>query len=188
MNLRSVFRSEDNKQLIFSRNSQDSACSSRHIYNRTQSNRDTEIERDDSSFRVLERLSISRSFAEPNNAQHECFLAESRDPEEHEECSQVDERSNQDCGRTEPSPTRSESDTFFAPRHSFREEDFGSCEQSILNGGLKRANPIYESESEAEHLEQNSHYMKRRRSGLHSGGSYLSTPKPLFWGERLSSE
>ena len=169
-NLRNVFRSDD-IQLMFARGSQESTCSSRHILTFAPNNRDTEIDHDE--------FSISRSSDEHNNTER-VFVTESRDPEEYEDCSQTDSRSTDDCERTEPSPTRSEIDTCFPSRN----EDSGARD-FFLSSGLKRANPIYESESEAEHLENN-HYMKRRRSI--ALGKRLSSIKPLFWAERLTSE
>ena len=191
-NLRNVFRSAadgDRKLFFFADgSSQESTCSSRHVQIFAPNNKDTEIDHDEYGIHAIERLSISRSSAEHNNTERVFFPeSTSRDPEEYEDYSQTDGRSTNDCERTASSPTTSEIDIFCPSSKVSVDKDSGAREFFLSrSGGLKRANPIYESESEAEHVENNRHCMKRRR--VIALGNHLSTTKPLFWAERLSSE
>jgi len=115
---------------------------------------------------------------------HDYLIADSRDPGDDEIHIQRDERSNDDGERTAAHPVANEMLTI-ARRSSTEDDRFP---QEFLNNGtsgLKRANPIYESESEAEHNVEISVQARKRRS---LGGGQVVGPTPLYWNERLSVE
>ena len=173
-NYRNVFRNDDSTS-IFDRGTNDS--SPLHISSRASKSRENEIDHDDeNSIQILERLSLSPSSMEPENERAFLF-AESRDPDEFEECSYTENRSGTESDRTECVSSTDEFDRNLPSRRN-------SCEEEP-SGALKRANPIYESETEAEHIDIHP-YVKRRRSVV--SGYPMSNTKPLFWAERLSSE
>jgi hypothetical protein len=172
-NYRDVFRS-DEKTSMFDRGSNDS--SPLHILSRAPKIRENEIDHDENSIQILERLSLSPSSMEPDS-EREFLFAESRDPDEFEQCSYTENRSGAESDRTECVSSTDEYDRILPSRRT-------SCEEES-SGALKRANPIYESETEAEHVDINP-YVKRRRNVV--AGFPLSNTKPLFWAERLSSE
>jgi len=146
-----------------------------------QKSRDYERDDDDESdLPIIEKLSLSLSSFELENDRG-WLMADSREPEDTEDRSQIqiDGRNNDDGERTGSMSTKREA--FCNPT-----EDGAPDVHEYFNvSGLKRANPIYESESEAEHhVEFNRDFVKRRRNIVTSKQS----PTPLYWGARLSSE
>lgn len=170
------FCSQDRHELPF-RQSQDSIQN----FSSSEKRRDLECERDDygSDVPIIEKLSISLSSTEQEN----WLVADSRDPEDNDDRLFRESRSSGDGERTGSLPTIA--NVFSVSRRNSAEEESGAHE-FFLSNSLKRANPIYESDSEAEyHAEINREYTKRRRS--HVGGKRVP-PTPLYWTERFSTE
>lgn len=134
---------------------------------------------------IIEKLSLSQSSADFNNGRH-CFISDSREPVECEDRIQsyTSCRSNDDGERT-ASSSPSEVNTLNILKRTSNDEE--ACPHDLcLGSSLKRANPVYESESESEeHIEFNRLHVKRRRS-IVLDKHHSATP--LFWTERLSAE
>lgn len=132
----------------------------------------TDCERDgdesnDSTLPVIQKLSISLS------SSREFILEDSRDQEE--ETDYHDERRT-DAMPREPSEAKN--------LHVGRSHH--EIQGHVSLNSLKRANPIYESDNEAEvQVEERSHYIKRRRQ---STGYQPTTTTPLYWTEKLAME
>lgn len=130
-------------------------------------------------------FSISREVflvpSELNSGERQHLVSDSRDPQDNN-CREA----NEDEIRTEPQKVPS--DLFSITRRSSSEEELGQIEFLRNNESpLKRANPIFESDSEAEHVvEAHRHHTKRRRSMIVGGGSPSSTH--LFWPELFPTE
>lgn len=140
-------------------------------------------ERDDKDSDIPHIPNIFLS-SEYRDSSHDCQIADSRDPEDDECRLQRDARSNDDGERTGAQPMLNE--MLGIARRSHAESDrspheFLNCSSS----GLKRANPIYESESEAEIYFQPPR--TRRRSDATIGESHVG-PTPLYWTESLYVE
>jgi hypothetical protein len=113
---------------------------------------------------------------------HECLIADSRDPEDDEIRIQRDARSNDDDERTAAHPM--ENDMYAISKRSSTEDD--RFPRDFINNSascLKRANPVYESESEAEF---NICVQARKRRSMTVDGQVR--PTPLYWTERLFVE
>jgi len=157
-------------------------------------------ERDDNDSDIPHIPNIFLS-SEYRDSSHDCLISDARDPEDDECRLQRDARSNDDDERTGAQPMVNE--MLGIARRSQAENDRSSHEflndrssheflndrspqefLSCISSGLKRANPIYESESEAEiYLQPRT----RRRSDAAIGESRV-VPTPLYWTERLSVE
>jgi hypothetical protein len=159
-------------------------------------------ERDDNDSDIPHIPNIFLS-SEYRDSSHDCLISDARDPEDDECRLQRDARSNDHDERTGAQPMVNE--MLGIARRSQAENDRSSHEflndrssheflndrspqefLSCISSGLKRANPIYESESEAEiYLQPRAR--TRRRSDVGLGESRVG-PTPLYWTERLSVE
>jgi hypothetical protein len=129
-------------------------------------------------------ISISRNIflvpSELNGNERQYLVNDARDPDDN--CREA----NEDGIRTDPQKVSC--DLLSIARRSSSEDELGNFEFLRNNESpLKRANPIFESDSEAEHVvEVHKHHAKRRRSMVLGGGSPSSTH--LFWPDLFPSE
>mmetsp|Transcript_16387 Transcript_16387/g.31038 ORF Transcript_16387/g.31038 Transcript_16387/m.31038 type:complete len:191 (+) Transcript_16387:140-712(+) len=128
-------------------------------------------------------ISISRSImflpSELNGDERQYLVNDSREPDDNCRDASEDVRTDS-CriARETPSITRRSSSEEELSQFEFLRND---------ESPLKRANPIFESDSEAEHIvEVHRHHAKKRRSMIVGGGSPSSTH--LFWPELFPTE
>lgn len=184
--IRNVFRRSetiDSQSSLLGCYSQDHEPSSSHDELHSSNIAFRKSERDEIKDIECRARSISHDIfyvsSELNDDDRDYFVADSREPDD--DCRQANEDG------TRVGSQIFQSDMLSIARRASSEDDYGRLEfLRNMESPLKRANPIFESDSEAEHIvEVSRHHSKRRRSMI-VGGSPSSTH--LFWTDALPTE